>query len=520
MRKLICSVYLLLIATAAFPSTCFAYDVSPELQLLLNGADPDTEIPVIITMADRVDTGTFKDRDLPLRRRRLLTALRSKAALRLPPLKTFLQNNAARQVRELWIINGMAAVLKASAVQRLAALPGIASVRVDESIQIPEVVQAVASPVEWNIEAVKAPAMWAFGFSGAGIVVASMDSGVDVNHLDLSGRWRGGSNSWYDPNGEHPSVPYDKTGHGTGAMGIIVGGDATGSAIGMAPGAQWIAVKIFNDAGVAATSVIHQGFQWLLDPDGNPNTDDAPHVVNNSWGYTSLVNSCYLEFQYDIQALKASGIAVVFSAGNNGPGSSTSISPANNPESFAAGAVSSDLNIAGFSSRGPSACILENDFFPEVVAPGVNVKTADLTAGGIFPSEFAFVSGTSFAAPHVSGAMALLLQAFPGLAPAELETVLKQSARDLGLTGPDNDYGYGMIDVLAAYRALVPCTDADNDGYFAESPAVQPGIAMTATPEYSRGRPRSSTTPSTRIATDTICPSISSAPLIVPIPVC
>lgn len=69
----------------------------------------------------------------------------------------------------------------------------------------------------------------------------------------------------------------------------------------------------------------------------------------------------------------------------------------------------------------------------------MNVKTADITTGGLFPTESAYVSGTSFAAPHVSGAMALLLQAFPGLSPDELETALEQSALDLGPVGPDDE---------------------------------------------------------------------------------
>jgi bacillopeptidase F len=254
-------------------------------------------------------------------------------------------------------------------------------------------------------------------------------------------------------------------------MGIMVGGDATGTAIGVAPDAQWIAVKIFDDDGFADLSAIHQGFQWLLDPDGDPDTDDAPHVVNNSWGFRTLVDVCYLEFQLDIQALKASEIAVVFSAGNEGISgpASTSISPANNPESFAVGAVSSTLNIAGFSSRGPSACVLENDFFPEVVAPGVSVKTADKTFGGVFPVRAHYVSGTSFAAPHVAGAMTLLLSAFPELTVADVEAALMDTAVDLGDIGPDNDYGFGMIDVMAAYRLLVQCTDADSDEFYAEA---------------------------------------------------
>ena len=276
------------------------------------------------------------------------------------------------------------------------------------------------------------------------------------------------TNSWFDAFDPTTTAPRDGYGHGTATMSIIVGGDAGGTAIGVAPGAQWIAARVFDDQGDATTSTLHQGFQWVLDPDGDPATDDAPDVVNNSWGFRGLVDRCYLEFQTDIRTLQAAGIAVVFSAGNEGPNPSTSLSPANNPESFAVGAVDSSLTIANFSSRGPSACILDNDFFPEVVAPGENIKVADLTFGLPIP-RFTHLDGTSFAAPHVAGGMALLRQAFPGLDPIELESALVDSAVDLGAVGPDDDYGFGMLDVLAAYRALVPCTDADADGYFAEA---------------------------------------------------
>ena len=177
-----------------------------------------------------------------------------------------------------------------------------------------------------------------------------MDTGVDASHPDLSGRYRGGTNSWYDPYGQHSS-PTDINGHGTWTMGVMVGGGAGGSAVGMAPDARWIAVKIFNDRGQASVSAIHQGFQWLLDPDGNPATADAPQVVNNSWGMSSP--GCDLTFQPDVQALAAAGILPVFAAGNFGPGVGTGVSPANYPESLAVGALASGGGVLGSSSRGP-----------------------------------------------------------------------------------------------------------------------------------------------------------------------
>lgn len=282
------------------------------------------------------------------------------------------------------------------------------------------------------------------GFYGQGVVVAIMDTGVDVNHPDLVASWRGGSNSWFDPYGEHPSAPVDLLGHGTQVMGVIVGGDAGGTAIGIAPEAQWIAVKIFDDHGKATTVSIHQGFQWLLDPDGDPETPDAPHVVNNSWTFGSP--GCDLAFQADLQVLRYAGILPIFAAGNFGPGASTDVSPANYPEAFAVGAVDNDGGLYAYSSHGPSACGEGPTIFPEVVAPGVAVWTTDRLGG------YTSATGTSLAAPHVAGALALLLEVYPDLTADEQEAALIHSALDLGVAGPDNEFGHGRLDLLAAYN--------------------------------------------------------------------
>ena len=231
-------------------------------------------------------------------------------------------------------------------------------------------------------------------------------------------------------------------------MGVMVGGDGGGTSIGVAPDAQWIAVKIFNDQGSATTARIHQGFQWLLDPDGNPSTPDAPNVVNNSWTLGSI--GCNLEFQLDLQSLRAAGIEPVFAAGNFGSGASTSASPGNNPEAFAVGAASNADLIWSGSSSGPSACGEPQTTFPELVAPGVSVRSSDLF--GLYGQ----LTGTSLAAPHVAGALALLLDAYPNLGVDAQEDALEATAVDLGFPGADDTYGYGRLDILAAYESVVP----------------------------------------------------------------
>ena len=429
------------------------------------------DVTFIVQFSNQIDPASFpgKGKGKGVELASMLWALRNQADSSQATAVELLKGKGAKRLIQLWSINALAATASPEAIQALAALPEVDGIKLDDTLAAPSPQPAAAATPEWNLDSIRASELWNAGFDGTGTVVANMDTGVDVDHPDISTSWRGGSNSWFDPNGEHLS-PYDKAGHGTQTMSLMVGGDAGGSSIGVSPGAQWIAVKIFNDAGVASLSGIHQGFQWLLDPDGNPGSNDIPDVVNNSWGFPNLVGQCYTEFSADIAVLKAAGIAVVFSGGNQG--SLGSVSPGDDPESFAVGAVDSSLNVASTSSRGPSAC--DGTFFPEVVAPGVSVRVADLTFGGVFPDSYASVSGTSFAAPHVAGTMALLRQADPGTSVAALEQALTGSAVDLGLAGADNVSGYGIIDAVAANDLLAGnpgpiCTDADSDGFFAEA---------------------------------------------------
>ncbi|MBY0429923.1 MAG: S8 family serine peptidase, partial [Rhodospirillales bacterium] len=287
---------------------------------------------------------------------------------------------------------------------------------------------------------------------------------VDGAHPDLKARWRGGSNSWFDPYGQH-AQPTDMNGHGTHVAGLTVGGAAGGTAIGVAPDARWIAAKAFDDNGYGTLSGLHLAFQWTLDPDGDPATRDAPDVVNASWGLMGGAGQCNGEFQPDIDALRAAGIVVVFSAGNDGPNSGTSQSPGNNAGALAVGALDSAMTVPDFSSRGPSAC--DGGLYPALAAPGVAVKTPDLSYGGIFPDAYALVTGTSFSAPHVSGAVALLASAVPWATPDQIGNALKQSAQDAGTAGPDNQSGQGLIDVAAAYALIknLPPPDGDGDGH-------------------------------------------------------
>ena len=249
----------------------------------------------------------------------------------------------------------------------------------------------------WNIYQVNAPQTWALGYDGTGRTVANLDTGVDGAHQALAPRWRGiqpghtPANSWLDPFGLSPNFPTATGSHGTHTMGTIAGyfGDTTGTnEIGQAKGAAWIACRIYDTTGKGPFSYMHACFQFMADPDGNPNTNDQPDAVGNSWGDTASDTFPDLEWWPDILAWRAVGVIPVFTNANSGPGAGTVSEPGSYPISIGVGAVDINRNIAGFSSRGPAENLPPwndpnnwersdwNLIKPEVVAPGVNVRSS------------------------------------------------------------------------------------------------------------------------------------------------
>ncbi len=446
-------------------ATCgWAGTIAPDLQRLMDARGTHADTPVIVRFADVADLAAVAVADRQQRDNRVMVALQAASAKNMSALKPVLTALEATRIKNLWLINAVAATLPAIAVQKLAQHPAVATIDRDAQIQsgrsqrtpamrtespeqatspdpaepgVPDVKRATGTLPNWNIQAVHAPEVWAKGFTGKGVVVASMDTGVDFQHPLLRQKWRGGANSWFDPRGEW-STPYDPSGHGTQAMGVVLAEPD----VGVAPDAHWIAARLYDAQGRASMSDIHLAFQWLLDPDGDPVTLDAPDIVNASWALTGRVpGSCILEFDQDIRALKAAGIAVVFAAGNDGPNPGTSSSPGNNPGVFSVGAVDRTMEIARQTSRGPSAC--GGAVFPTLLAPGVNVRTTDLSHGGM--AAYTSVSGSSLAAPHASGVLALLIGAFPSASVADLEAALVTKKADVESV---------QLDAMASFQYL------------------------------------------------------------------
>ncbi len=427
--------------------------LSPALRLRLAAQTGSDLIPVIVTLHSSIEpqqaalTGPERTRQ-----EQVICSLRLQAETAQKILDPFLKDprfaGKIQKVRQYWVINAVALNATPDIIQTLAARQDVERVDLVQTFQAPNLIPATA--VSWdNLGKINAPDLWNLGARGQGIVVANLDTGVDYSHPELSANWRGGSNSWYDPYGKYatpsdlpPTSRCAAIGHGTATMSVMVG-----QTTGVAPGAKWIAAKVFNDGCTADTNAILSAFQWILDPDGNPATADAPQVVNSSWGAKTCDAS--LVFQDALIALRAAGILPVFSAGNDGPTASTISYPGNYPEAFPVGATDSQDAIAYFSSRGPNLCVQPAAISPAISAPGVSINVA-------LPNvQYGLEDGTSFAAPHVAGSLALLLSAFPDLSLNEQVQALQSSAMPLGGTIPNNTSGYGRLDVSAAFHAVL-----------------------------------------------------------------
>lgn len=354
-------------------------------------------------------------------------------------LRAWLELNGAHDFVSLPIINGLSAVVAEELVPRVRTYPGVVRVTEDEQVQVTPPPKGGRVSSAWNLEAIRAPALWGLGLRGAGAVVANLDTGVDLEHPALRGKWREGG--WFDPV-SGSTAPFDPIGHGTQTMGLMVGDE-----VGVAPAAKWIAARVYDGAGRSSVTLMHQAFAWVLDPDGDPSTHDSPDVVNVSWAFEGA-DVCNRAFERDLEVLRAANVLVVFAAGNSGPLAPSSTSPANNAGAFSVGAVALGADPATFTSRGPSRCT--GGVFPSVVAPGEDVRTTDLSYGG--EPRVAIVSGTSFAAPQVAGAAALLRGALPSLAVERLERALEVTSTDLGELGADDVLGHGLVDVERAYE--------------------------------------------------------------------
>ncbi len=381
------------------------------------------------------------------------------------------QIGRADHIKGHWIINLVEAEVAASEIPQIAARSDVELV-----LEVPEI--SLIGPIDGppahpadvsaagsNITFVNAPAAWAAGYDGTGRVVCNFDTGVKGDHRALKDSWLGKDGDsaacWFDPAWGKPSPdtvgvnPGGTVGHGTHTMGTMVGLDpVTHDTVGVAWGAKWIAAACVDIAG----SSILDAWEWAADPDRNPNTvSDVPDVINHSWGYRFI--SCTNVYYDAIEHSEALGTVNIFSAGNEGVfGASTIRNPADRAndslDCFAVGNLEYLLDPpvinsgSGGSSLGPSC---DGGIKPNVCAPGTSIRSTWVWGDTAYQS----LSGTSMAAPHVSGLVALLRQKNPDATVDQIKTAILASGQTpIGETLPNNTYGWGYIDCMAALAAL------------------------------------------------------------------
>ncbi len=366
-------------------------------------------------------------------------------------------------------------------MQELAARPDVASIEANPYVKalLPQANRGFfanePNGIEWNVQRVKAPDVWALGFHGEGMVVAGADTGTQWDHPSMKNQYRGWNGTtvnfdynWHDATSQHSPTPIDPHGHGTFTVSQMVGDDGQGNQIGVAPGAKWISCRNMDASGTGSPSTYAECFQFLIAPypvGGDPNQGDptkAPDSINNSWGCPTS-EGCSANTLKDItDAVRAAGIFPAVAAGNSGSSCSTVTDPPSiYASSVTVGATTSTNAIASFSSRGPVTVDGSNRIKPNISAPGQNIRGA--VPGNGYQSGW---SGTSMATPHVAAAVALLWQAKPGLVGNidQTQTILSHSSnpaitqsfnQHCGITPgnlPNNIYGWGLLDILKAVQ--------------------------------------------------------------------
>lgn len=307
-----------------------------------------------------------------------------------------------------------------------------------------------------SVPHIRVPQVWASGFTGRGVKIAILDTGLDPDHPDFRGRIVNGA----DFSGEGAR---DRNGHGTHVAGIAAG--AGSRYRGVAPSAGILVGKVLHNDGSGMMSDVIAGLEWAV--------EQGAQVINLSLGSSGPCDgSDALSETCDL--VVAQGIVVCVAAGNDGPWPSTIGSPGCARQVITVGASTDRDGVARFSSRGPT---LDGRTKPDILFPGegiVSCRAANTTLGTPVDDLYTSVSGTSMATPHAAGAAALLLEAEPDLSPADIKARFVKAALDLGLD--PNTQGAGRVDVYAAYQ---------NEA--APGPAPQPGCMSSLLQALWRG---------------------------------
>ncbi|MEO0097960.1 MAG: S8 family serine peptidase [candidate division WOR-3 bacterium] len=433
----------------------FGGEILPSLGTILQKAKPDTTIPIVLHLTEEADLSLLKGKS----REEKVNYLKAFAQKSQEPIIKKLREIGITNERSFWIANFIAFKATPEMIKKIKDWEGVDYLVEDFVIQLPKLTKSTERDLledpEWNITKIKADSCWALGYTGEGVVVGNLDTGVDVYHPAFGNRWRE-RNGWFDAVAHH-QTPYDDNGHGTYTMGIICGGDGFGpfpEDIGVAPGAQFIAAKGFDRLGTGWFSIIAECLQWFAGLG-----EDAPQVISNSWGGERTATL----FWNILRNLRELEIIPVFAIGNNGPNPMTDLAPGNFPIVIGVGATDINDTVASFSSRGPAPNLppwnqseywgrLDWNFIkPDLVAPGIGIRSAS-PGGGYIVSR-----GTSAAAPHIAGAVALLLDKGFSEYRAVYSALLDSSDQPIqGGPYPNNNYGWGRVNCRRAISTFQP----------------------------------------------------------------
>jgi serine protease AprX len=523
LRRLICSLFIAaaaVIALGAFGSspannqgnspeqTAIATKIAPwVMEHTANGQQAE----FLVVLADQADLGAAAA--LPTKNekgRYVHDALWNKGQATQGPILQWLSARGLEH-QSFHIVNAILVKGGRDIAEALAARPDVARVEGNPHIQnlLPQPAPAAeassqpAAPeaIEPGINYTHAPQVWALGFTGQNIVVASADTGVRWTHNALKPHYRGWDGvtadhdyNWHDSIhsgggvcGPDSPQPCDDFFHGSHTTGTAIGSDGGTNQIGMAPGAKWIACRNM-DQGVGTPARYMECMEFFLAPypvGGDPSQGDptkAPDITINSWGCPTSEGCSVNTLQASVEAQAAAGIMMVVAAGNSGSLCSTVTDP---PSFYAASYTAGALNtgtdtIASFSSRGPVTADGSGRIKPDITAPGTNTRSASNSSD----NAYTFASGTSMATPHIAGAMALLWSAIPSLqnqidaSQAALNNAAVHIAStQCGSAGPPNNvYGWGRVDIFAAVTSATPTPTPT------ATPTATPTPTPTATP--------------------------------------